>query len=484
MYPTTPPIKFSGPDAGLLVGPSSPPGGSVVVEPGTNNLQQATLDNIAGTTFWLAPGTHTNNLGVFGQVQPKAGNTYVGAPGAVIDGQHSNRTAFAGSGSGVTLRYLEVRNFVALRDQGVINGDSAQGYVVEYCKIHRNEGGAVFLNNGTLRYCWITQNGQYAFQLTSPPNPGGPGGQGGNSLVEYCELSFNNMRDWEHRVYGCGCSGGSKGWDHRGTTVRNCWIHNNLNAGLWWDNNNTLILVEGNYLNDNHSHALLIETSYNFMVRDNAFIRNAHRQGRRFSEYFGDNATPIGAIYVSESGGESAVSSTYALSEIVDNLFLDNWGDVSLWENADRWGSDSSANTSAGYTTLLVDPTGTAPSPVMSNCTVPTINSAPYYSDCRWKTKNVHVKRNRFELRRSRVGINHALTPATGMVALHSNYGTIAPYTGNVIKDAITGSQNNVFDENEYVGDRQWVAYDQGNKIPFATWQATWSQDAASSYTP
>ena len=44
--------------------------------------------------FWLEPGRHRLGGGEFEQVIPKAGNRYVGAPGAVLDGRNENQYAF------------------------------------------------------------------------------------------------------------------------------------------------------------------------------------------------------------------------------------------------------------------------------------------------------------------------------------------------------------------------------------------------------
>lgn len=75
----------------------SPPAGAVVVDPARDgDLAAATQAGPAGTTFWLKPGTHTLGADAFGQVQPKDGDTYLGAPGAVLDGRNVNHAAFTG----------------------------------------------------------------------------------------------------------------------------------------------------------------------------------------------------------------------------------------------------------------------------------------------------------------------------------------------------------------------------------------------------
>ena len=53
----------------------------------------------------------------FGQVIPKDGDVYLGAPGAVLDGQGINRAAFTQLAKDVVIRGLTIQNFVAPQDQ-------------------------------------------------------------------------------------------------------------------------------------------------------------------------------------------------------------------------------------------------------------------------------------------------------------------------------------------------------------------------------
>ena len=67
-----------------VAGPATSPPGAVVVDPAIDeDTYIKTKDNPPGTTFWLAPGVHTLTNSEYGQVSPKDGNTYLGAPGAI-----------------------------------------------------------------------------------------------------------------------------------------------------------------------------------------------------------------------------------------------------------------------------------------------------------------------------------------------------------------------------------------------------------------
>ena len=64
---------------------------SVTVPAGNNS--NLSLDS-PNTTYWFAPGTHTLGNGEYNQIIPANGDTYMGGPGAVIDGQNLNDYAF------------------------------------------------------------------------------------------------------------------------------------------------------------------------------------------------------------------------------------------------------------------------------------------------------------------------------------------------------------------------------------------------------
>jgi hypothetical protein len=51
-------------------------------------------------------------------------STYVGGPGAILDGQGKNNYAFTQHARNVTIKYLTIRNFVAPMNEGTVNHDS------------------------------------------------------------------------------------------------------------------------------------------------------------------------------------------------------------------------------------------------------------------------------------------------------------------------------------------------------------------------
>ena len=467
--PETPPAEICG-NSAILNGPSSAPAGAVVVSAGDNSSVDFTLDN---TTYWFAPGTHMLGNGQFSQIVPGDNATFIGGPGAIIDGQGINNYAFSGKSTNVKIQYLTIKNFTAPRDEGVVNHNSGVGWTIEYTTAEDNpNGGAVFAGtNNVVRYNCLKDNGQYGFQVFSD-DVGGPQ----NVILDHNEIVGNNTHDWESIVNGCGCTGGGKFWDAHTVTITNNYVHDNLSVGLWADTNDSDFLVEGNYIANNQGQGLFYEISYNMIVRNNNFIGNAVESGPDNSSF------PTAAIYLSESGGDSRVSGRTANIEIYNNKFTNNWAGVVLWENADRFCA-SPSNTSTGYCTI-VNPLAT-----LTSCGDPTgtgqVNVEPYYSDCRWKTQNVKVHNNIFSIDRASIP-GCTVSSSCGYQGIFSNFGsspTWSPYMGDVIEKNITLNQNNRFSNNAYLGDWNFIAEDQSNRFNFAIWQLDpYSQDIGSTY--
>jgi Right handed beta helix region len=466
--PSAPPVRICN-NSSVLDGPSRPPAGAVAVRT-SQNLNDLTQQNPPGTTFWLPPGIHKLGTGPFSQVIPKDGNTYLGAPGAILDGQRLNRYAFTGYATRVTVKYLTVQNFGPRgtnSDEGVVNHDAATGWIIERNTVWNNAGAGVMVGSRNLiRNNCLMQNGQYGFNAYNPDNVTG-------ITIEQNEIAGNSTDDWETARPGCGCTGGGKFWKVTGAVVRNNWVHHNKSAGLWADTNNVGFAIEGNYIADNDAEGVLYEASYNAVIRRNTFMRNGHVKGPA------NRGFPTGAVYLSESGSDDRVSSDHNETfEISHNVFTDNWAGVILWENADRF-AGSPANTSTDASTLVNPGVVTA-----RTCNAANIRSRPYIDDCRWKTQNVHVHHNLFTLDPGEIGTACASRSGCGSNGLFSNWGTFpawSPYKANVVQEMITSKQGNRFFGNTYAGPWHFVVHGQGTIVNWATWQgAPYGQDGDS----
>ncbi len=468
--PTTPPAAICG-NTSLLSGPTVAPPGAVTVAAGDNS---AVNWNQPGATFWFAPGTHTLGSSEFAQVIPGADTTFVGAPGAILDGQSLNRYAFTQQASGVTIKYLTIQNFVAPQNESVVNQGAAPNWTIQYNTVRNNDAAGVFVgtNNVVSDNC-LDANGQYGFSMYKPQVAGASSIT--NITIDHNEISNNNTDDWESKIPGCGCTGGGKFWDVQGAMVTNNWVHHNKSVGLWADTNNIDFVFSGNYVNDNTDEGIFYEISYNAVIRNNTLKRNAIVKGQSFAAR-GDNF-PVAAIYLSEAGGDARLASAKTGTAVLDvsgNYLEDNWGGVALWENANRF-CNSPSNTSTTYCTKG----GAA---TMTTCVPGTVGAQPYYSDCRWKTQNVSVTNNEFHMNPAAVAnCNTAFCGHTGLLSQWGTYPDWSPYQRTVIQEAITFNQNNHWANNTYFGPWQFMPYDTSRLGSFATWQAgPYSQDSGS----
>ena len=463
--PTTAPAA-QGVCATLAPGPATPPAGAVVIDPAIpGDLRTRTEDSPAGTTFWLAPGTHTLGTDEFDQIGPKDGNRYTGAPGAVIDGRDVNRYAFSGKARGVTIEHLTVTGFDAPDNEGVVNHDSGAGWVIRSNLLTDNRGAALMAGAGQVMTgnC-LKDNGQYGLNACC--------GEVTGIVLEGNEFVGNNADDVESKYAdGCGCTGAMKFWEVDGADIRGNWIHDNRGPGIWADTNNNDFLIEHNLIENNDGTAIFYETSYNAIIRDNTVKRNNLVGGREFLDR--DDNFPVAAIYISESGGDARVPARTDRIDIHHNTFEDNWSGITLWENADRF-CNSPANTSTGTCTLVLDD--------VSQCAPPAIDREPLRSDCRWKTQNVHIHDNRFAVDPARIGC----AAMCARMAVLSNYGSSpdwSPYQGETVPLAITFDQGNRWYDNQYVGPWTFVVHDASMLVDQVGWQGeAYRQDAGSTF--
>jgi hypothetical protein len=468
--PAAPVATVCGNKSVLGGGPPRPPVGAVVVRAGND---AAVNFGQPGATYWFAPGPHTLGGGPFTQIIPGARATFLGAPGAVLNGRHVNLYAFGGYAPGVTVSYLTVINFGTLGgndDQGVVNHNSSVRWTIDHSTIADNAGAGAMVGTGDrLAYNCLADNQQYGFNAYSPVNVA-------NITITHNEIVGNDTYNWEKRQPGCGCTGGGKFWDVNGAVVTDNWVHGNHSVGLWADTDNRNFDIEGNYIADNYGTGVTYEISYNALIKNNTFARNG----------LGDGPTnpgfPTGAIYISESGSDSRVPGSFGSKfSITENTFTDNWGGVILWENANRF-CNSPANTSSGACTLVDPAIG------LRACNPAHIASQPYYADCRWKTQNISVDHNVFNFNPQTLGPTCTAENECGFNGLFSEYGSYpawSPYKAATVEKSITFQQGNRFWDNIYNGPWNFMVYQQGTEVDFATWQGgPYHQDEGSAFNP
>lgn len=515
--PTQPLIEVCG-SSSLLTGPTSAPAGSVTVPAGDDtSFFESPL--MPSTTYYFATGTHYLGSGLYNQIQPAAGDTFIGAPGAVLSGDNpsssgyqENDFAFVGTSvsvTGVTIEYLTIEDFGAPGSQGAVNTNSNDSWTIEHDTVQDVVPGAAMMigSNNIIEDNCLTQNGEYAFNGYQPPSDpesstvtGGPQ----NITMEHNEISYNDTCNWEDsasfpittpagcagqgQYAGCGCSGGGKFWEEQNVTVADNYVHNNYSAGLWADTDNDGFDIYGNYIDDNFGEGLIYEVSYNALVQANTFIDNAWGSGPTLGGF------PDSAVYISESGGDSRVANSfgYQTLDITGNVFTDNWGGVVLWENSDRFCGDGSDDACT-----LVDPavaTMTSCPAALSNTAENQPSDTPDYFDlCRWKTQNVTVSGNVFNFNPADIGSDCTVANYCGFNGLFSEVGVTVPYTGWVVPLNISDRQGNVFADNTYNGPWNFDGFNQGDVVGWSQWTSGFEdqngsgdffdgQDAGSTY--
>jgi Right handed beta helix region len=435
----------------MLSGPSSAPAGAVSLSPGPSTIQNAiTQHPNGGTTYYLSAGTYA----IDSSINPNNNDTFIGAPGAIIDGSNNQPVAFGFNdhASGVTIKYLTIEHFVGPQNNGIVNQGQGAGWTLQYNSIQdnpRTNGGAagIYLgDSNVISYNCFSRNGEMGIGSASASG----------FVVDHNEVAFN-AQGYE-AIYNCGCSGGMKLFETTKGTVTNNWIHDNDGVGLWIDTNNSFFLVQNNVIENNFAEGLFYEISYNAVIENNVFRLNNIGKNRSNGNF------PNGAVYISESGGFDAgppvllsgvdVNGTL---RIAHNTFDDNANGVVLWQSSTRC-----CGTSGGCA---------------SSCApVPLYPEPDPSGNQRWKTQNVLVEDNAFALDADAGCVASAPAVYCGVSAIFSN--------NSAVDQAIAFQQNNIFKNNTYKGSWLFLAPDQSSSLLSpASWQAPpYSQDVGSTF--
>ena len=275
--------------------PSNPPPtpiscgtGAVLISVG-DVAQQVVDAHPAGTTYVIAAGTHLGNF----SVQPKSGDTFCGAPGAVLDGGRNLRSAFSGGATGVTLDSITVQDYASGRQGAAIQPDShAGGWVVRNVSaVHNGWAGLLVADGMHLLGGHYTDNDQIGIGGNSATDIVLDGLDGDPNTFDGPELARNHIL---HAP--CDYEGGGMKWDLGRVTIRNAYVHDNDCKGLWADINAHDALIEHNLVENNFAEGIVYEISQNAVIRSN----EVHGNGRRGAGWYGDS----GIMIASSSGVE------------------------------------------------------------------------------------------------------------------------------------------------------------------------------------
>jgi len=435
----------------MLSGPTAAPAGAVSVSPGASTIQAAVSSHPAGTTYYLTAGTYS----ISASIDPQDGDTFIGAPGAVIDGSNSQPVAFGlnDHAKNVTIEYLTIQHFAGPQNNGIVNQGQGANWTIEYSTIRDNPdtmGGANGIEVGdgdVVRFNCLTGNAQ-----TGISSDGAKG-----FTVDHNEVASNAV-GYEAK-HNCGCSGGMKFFTSTNGTITNNWIHDNGSVGLWVDTNNSFFLIDGNAIENSEAEAIMYEISYNAVIRNNVLRGNGILGNASTADF------PEPAVYVSESGGYDAGAAVMmggvdvnGVLLVTGNTFVDNADGVVLYQNATRCCGTKDGCSSCGGTTPLyteVDADGNQ----------------------RWNTQNVTVSSNSFTYDAN--GKCSADASKNQYCSVQATFST-----SQAIDQNIAFHQNNVFKNNTYTGPWMFLAPDQGSKLLTpAAWQAApYNQDTGSTF--
>ncbi len=489
---TSPPAHICG-NASILTSPyTTQPYGSVAIN--SSDIGTMIQNSPAYTTFWLESGTYYTSIASL-----KNGDTLIGAPNVIIDGEHIYGDALSAPAgqTNITLEYLTVENFGAPISPSSFD-DVDQNFnpfwTYKYDTFINDQGAAIgFDYGGVIEYDCLTQNGGYGFNSGGGVNTGGvngniPGFLSTNTTstvadaekmppikLEHDEISFNNVDNIDRTPFACGCSGGGKLNNDFNVTISDNYMHNNYGPGIWSDGNNDEENFSNNYIMNNWGIGIDYELGVNAKIWHNTLIGNEQVDGTSSAGFMGP------AIYISNAGGSRVAGNLYYEFNITNNTFLDNYGGIALWEDGSRFCGNSRPGNSCNQDAFAVGLNS-------STCTVSAIENATpgnlLWWACMWRTQNVTVANNYFLFNFTQSECGLGLAPVhigCGIMGLFSGvvgepYGGAAGYGA---EDNITYYQNNHFNNNTYVGNWLFSPYGQGQDANFSMWQGktAWSPD-------
>ena len=190
--------------------------------------------------------------------------------------------------NGITFRYAAnhaQRGALSIGDRAS-NGGISRGWVVEDCVFERtNASGGSFSGEGHLfKKCTFQDNGQIGFGTSRCDM----------TRMEQCGIYRNNTKGystgWE--------AGGLKVTMSRGFVFDRCRSVDNRGTGIWFDIGNEESEVRNCYIADNDEAGIFYEISYGLHALDNTIINNANNGesvGGGWGEA-GDNALVVAGL--------------------------------------------------------------------------------------------------------------------------------------------------------------------------------------------
>ena len=344
-------------------GTDFPAARALVVVPAGDNTSAALSGrfNVNNAVVYFEPGVHRirsvmytgHDSAYVGGYDPADGKAILDGVDGATDGTGTGGSFLASStpSSGNIVRdtwkYLTIENYTASQNNSImgnVNGGASDvGDVYEHDTIGPNEygyrgtsvapatgqssGGGYAIDAGsdtTIEHNCLTRNAQGAFNVSNAVQ----------LSVAHNEISWNGLGEYPDTgaspgasPFACGCSGGGKIFFSLNADIVANYIHDNYNAGVWFDFDNSGADISRNYIASNWGSGIFYEASYNANISDNTLVGNgwashgawpAGVDGRAC--YGGISCTdgdgpvtgagggnPYGAIDLSNSGGNASL---------------------------------------------------------------------------------------------------------------------------------------------------------------------------------
>jgi len=263
------------------------------------NLANAISSYPGGTTFCLASGTYQ----VGSSLTPKAGQRFLGQPGALLTGANTTAHAFTGAANDVVLRGLIIEHFASPLQTAAIQAIGGDRWLVEGNEVRYNAAGGIRLGDySTARGNNVHHNHQI-----------GVTAQGVDIRFISNEIAYNNWLDeystgWE--------AGGSKFWKTTNLLLQDNWVHHNTGTGLWTDHGNRFSTIEDNLVEDNSSWGIFHEISCEATIRNNVVRRNGFARDGTYMKGAGIRVSSSGHV---EIYGNTLTANKHAISLAQDN---------------------------------------------------------------------------------------------------------------------------------------------------------------------
>lgn len=233
----------------------------VTIHPG-ENIQDAVNRYPEGTSFLLKSGVHTRQ-----KVRPRNGNSFIGEPGTILDGENAQSQAFVSRASNVTIRGLRITRYVPPGSGSTVEGHGTSGWVVENNEIDHNVNGSERVSGVRPGSNWILRGNKIHHNGWNGIN----GYEAFDTLIEGNEIYANPPAAFADHV---GEAGNIKLFQCGRIIIRNNYIHDSPFKGIWLDTSLPDMTVEGNRV-VNHGHAgIWYEVSYRGVIRGN-YVDNA-----------------------------------------------------------------------------------------------------------------------------------------------------------------------------------------------------------------